>query len=324
MEIVINQALQSIANPILNSIMLVLTELGDDLLFIAVGAILYWCIDKRYAFKFLTVYFAGQACVETLKNVVARPRPFTQKGVISIGEETHGFSFPSGHSHSIANMSTQLSIKTKKWYVILIGAVLTATVMFTRLYLGQHYLTDTLVGCAIGVGIAFGISYLFDFIGQKEEKIAYVMFPIAVICALVFGFTGIANKGMMIMFGTVSAFSLGYVLEKKYVGYNVKSDKWWKYAIKVIIGVALVLAVKEGVKALIPLSSITNEYWYKVVEMLVKEFFRYFLLTFTAAFAINISGVTSIPAVLRSLSSCARLNSLSFSLPANLVANSFR
>lgn len=284
MEIAINQALQSLSTPFLDNLMLILTEMGDDLLFIAVGAILYWCIDKRYAFQFLTVYFAGQACVEGLKNLVARPRPFTQDGVISIGDETHGFSFPSGHSHSIANMSTQLSIKTKKWYVILAGAILTLTVMFTRIYLGQHYLTDTLVGMAIGVGIAFLVSYLFSFV-KNEEKIAYVMFPLAVVLALVFGFTGLANKGMMVMFGTVSAFSLGYVLEKKYVGYNVNSGKWWKYALKLIIGIALVLAVKEGVKALIPLSSMAEGYGKYLVEMLVKEFLRYFLLAFTAAFA---------------------------------------
>ena len=285
MEIAINQALQSLSCPFLDSIMLVLTEAGDDLLFIAVAAILYWCIDKRYAFKFLTVYFAGQACVEVLKNSFARPRPFTHEGVISIGEETHGYSFPSGHSHSIANISTQLSIKTKKWYVILTGAVLTAIVMFSRIYLGQHYLTDTLVGCAIGVAVAFGVSYLFNFIADKEEVIAYVLFPLALVLALVFGFTGIANKGMMVMFGTVSAFAIGYVMEKKFVSYNVKSDKWWKYLLKVVIGVALVLAVKEGVKALIPLSSMAEGYGKYIVEMLVKEFLRYFLLTFTAAFA---------------------------------------
>ena len=111
------------------------------------------------------------------------------------------------------------------------------------------------------------------------------MFPLALVLALVFGFTGIANKGMMVMFGTVSAFAIGYVMEKKFVSYNVKSDKWWKYLLKVVIGVALVLAVKEGVKALIPLSSMAEGYGKYLVEMLVKEFLRYFLLTFTAAFA---------------------------------------
>ncbi len=285
MEIAINQALQSLSNPFLDGLMLALTELGDDILFIAVAVLLYWCVNKRYAFQFLSVYFAGQACVEIIKTTVARPRPFTHDGVISIGEKTHGFSFPSGHSHSIANISTQLSLKTKKWYVIVIGAVLTLTVMFTRIYLGQHFLTDTLVGCAIGVGMAFLVTYLFKFVGDKEEIIGYVLFPLAIILTFVFAFTGIANKGMMVMLGTVSAFSLGYALEKKLIGYNVKSDKRWKYVVKVVIGVAVVFAIKEGFKALIPLSSMAEGYGKYLVEMLVKEFTRYFLLTFTAAFA---------------------------------------
>lgn len=285
MEIAINQALQSVSNPFLNGLMLVLTELGDDILFIAVAVLLYWCINKRYAFQFLSVYFAGQACVELIKATVARPRPFNYDGVVSIGDKTHGYSFPSGHSHSISNISTQLSIKTKKWYIILVGAILTAIVMFTRIYLGQHFLTDTLVGCAIGVGVAFLVTYLFKFVGDKEEIIGYILFPIAIILALVFAFTGIANKGMMVMFGTVSAFAIGYALEKKFVNYNVKSDKWWKYIVKVVIGVAIVFAIKEGFKALIPLSLMSEGYGKYLVEMLVKEFARYFLLTFTAAFA---------------------------------------
>ena len=282
MEIAINQALQTMANPFLTGLMLVLTEFGADLLFIAVAVLLYWCVNKRYAFQFLTVYFAGQACVEVIKTTVARPRPFTHEGVLSIGDKTHGFSFPSGHSHSIANISTQLSIKTKKWYVILIGAFMTLTVMFTRIYLGQHFLTDTLVGMAIGVGVAFLVTYLFKFVGDKEEVIGYILAPIAIVLTLVFAFTGIANKGMMVMFGTVSAFTISYALEKKFVQYNVKSDKWWKYIVKVVIGVAIVFAIKEGFKALIPLSSMEEGYAKYLVEMLIKEFLRYFLLTFTA------------------------------------------
>ncbi len=280
MEIAINQALQSIANPFLNGLMLFFTEFGDDLLFIAIAVLLYWCINKRYAFQFLTVYFAGQACVEIVKASVARPRPFASNGnVISIGEQTHGYSFPSGHSHSIANISTQLSIKTKKWYVIIPGCILTLIVMFSRIYLGQHYLSDTLVGIAIGIGMAVLVTYLFKFIGDKEEIIGYILAPIAIILTFIFVFTGIANKGMMVMFGTVSAFAISYALEKKLVKYNVKSGKLWKYIAKVAIGIAVVFAIKEGVKVIIPTGC------GYIVEMLVKEFLRYFLLTFTAGLA---------------------------------------
>lgn len=285
MEIAISKALQSISNPFLNAIMLFLTEFGDELFFIAVAVILYWCINKRYAFQFLTVYFAGQVCVEVLKLTLARPRPFTYDGIVSIGEKTHGFSFPSGHSNSIANISTQLSIKTKKPSVIISGIFLTLVVMFTRIYLGQHFLTDTLVGCAIGVVVAFLATFLFKFVKNNEEVIGYALAPVAIILTTVFAFTGIANKGMMIMLSVVSAFSIGYAVEKRFVKYDVKSDRWWKYVVKVIIGIAVIFAIKEGFKALIPLDFIADGYGKYLLEMLVKEFLRYFLLTFTATLA---------------------------------------
>ena len=157
--------------------------------------------------------------------------------------------------------------------------------MFSRIYLGQHYLSDTLVGMAIGVAMAFLVTFLFKFVGDKEEIIGYVLAPIAIILAFVFAFANIGSKGLMVMFGTVSAFAISYALEKKYVKYNVKSDKWWKYIVKVVIGIAVIFAIKEGFKAIIPISTIENEYGKMLVEMLVKEFLRYFLLAFTAGVA---------------------------------------
>ena len=272
MELVINEALQKLSSPLLDGVMGVLTEVGGKLIFLLVAIILYLCIDKKYAFQFVNVFFAGHMCVEVTKLLVARPRPYTYDSVISIGEETSGYSFPSGHTNSISNLSTQLSIKTKNKWVILVGAILTFTVMFTRVYLGQHFLSDVLVGLLYGVSFAFLFTKLWVLLKDKEERLAYVTVPVCIIIAVLSYAFGFANKDFLVILGAYSAFSIGYVLEKRFVKYDVKSDKKYKYVLRTIIALVVVLAIKEGLK-FIP-----------ITDMFITEFVRYFIIGFTAVF----------------------------------------
>lgn len=62
----------------------------------------------------------------------------------------------------------------------------------------------------------------------------------------VIGTEGIGN--VMTVLGAYTAIAIGYFCEKKFIGYNVRSNKWWKYAVKLIIGLATTLALKEGLK----------------------------------------------------------------------------
>ena len=149
--------LQTLSNPVLDYIMLGLTQLGSEILFLVAAVILYWCVDKKFAFRFMNVYILGVSLNEGLKAIIRRPRPFVAHPdeIRSIGDPTHGYSMPSGHSQSIANVSVQVCRRfkgTKAGAVLLpFGVYLTIIVMFTRMYLGQHYLTDVLVGCAVGI-----------------------------------------------------------------------------------------------------------------------------------------------------------------------------
>ena len=94
-----------------------------------------------------------------------RPKEFFAPGQYAyfIDGVTHtGFSsFPSGHSTSIFALATLLALfeKNKKWNIgYLLGAV---AVGYSRIYLGQHFLGDVLVGSFIGVSLAILVHWLF-------------------------------------------------------------------------------------------------------------------------------------------------------------------
>lgn len=271
--------LQSGRNDFLSFLMLALTNIGDEVFFMVVAVTVYWCINKRFAFKFVNVYLLGAAAVEGVKAIFARPRPFdSYESIVSIGEKTHGYSFLSGHSSSIANISTQghIALRKTKWRLpaLITGAVLTLIVAFSRMYLGQHYLSDVLCGVVFGIGTAISFSCLFELLKDKEEMLFLGIVPICLILLVVLSvFPLPSNEDIFKVLGAYVAFTLGYYLEKKFVKYDVRSEKKWKHIVKVVLGLAVVLLLKEGLKFIFD-KSILQLY----------SFLRYFIITFFAVF----------------------------------------
>lgn len=86
-----------------------------------------------------------------LKNIVARPRPYTQIAELMI--LTHpekSFSFPSGHTaNSFAVALIYFRMLPKKYGVS--AVILAALIGFSRLFIGVHYPSDVLGGCLIAL-----------------------------------------------------------------------------------------------------------------------------------------------------------------------------
>ncbi len=271
-EVTIIQHIQNIRTAFLDGLFLVITNLGAEMLFIVVAAIFYWCVDKRYGYKMMNVFILGAACMEGIKNLVRRLRPFTHDGIVSVGEKTSGYSFPSGHSHAISNLSTQLYIKYRRLSLLVTGIIVSLLVAFSRMYLGQHFLTDVIVGLMLGIGFATLFSMLFELLKDKEEYIVLGAFPICIIIELVLIFTGTASTtgSVQDVLGAYAALSIGYFIEKRYVKYDVHAV-WYIQIIKIVLGLGISLGIKQGFKLFLP-QSVPALY----------NFFRYFVTALVA------------------------------------------
>ncbi len=273
MEIGINAFLQQFSNPFLDKLALAITALGDEMFFILVAVAIFWCVDKKFGFRIINVYLISAATMAGMKQIFRRPRPFETGEVKSIGAKSSGYSFPSGHSHSAASLTTQSALKSRKSWVIIAGALFTALVMLSRVYLGQHYLSDVLAGCSLGIILGIMLTFLYGFIEKYDDKICLVISPLCLVIAIILAALKVESGQVYDVLGGYGAATLAYTLEKSYVRLNVRCE-WWKQITKIIVGAVIVLAVKEGLKYLLIAVNFTHPLAY--------SFFRYALVAFSA------------------------------------------
>lgn len=259
-----------------------ISQFGTELCFLAIAVVLYWVIDKKYAYRFFNVYILGVAVTNFLKLGFKRTRPFNAyKYVRSIGDPETTYSFPSGHTESIASISTLLTIKYGKKYRILpiILAVITLLVMLSRMYLGQHYLSDVFTGLTVGVFCAIAFNALLSLFGDKEE---WFLIPGLALTGILIGvlagldmLSSPSGADILKGIGAFVAFDIGYFIEKRFVKYDVKANrKWWTVAIRLVVGLGVAVGIQQGFKLFLP----------EDVAMLYC-FLRYFLMAAWASLA---------------------------------------
>jgi undecaprenyl-diphosphatase len=145
-----------------------LTPIMQFITFIGVGFVwgalaLVFLIMKRYrsAGVMMIIAMAIGFLITNivLKNIVARPRPFTvgpSFGLVSLPDFLGNFpkdsSFPSGHTtvSVAAALAAAFSHKVER-FIKIPGIVLSILVIFSRLYLGVHYPSDIVGGILVGV-----------------------------------------------------------------------------------------------------------------------------------------------------------------------------
>lgn len=279
--------LEKIRMPWLDNLMLAVTYLGDEIAFLVAALVVFWCVDKRKGYFLMTVGFVGTVTSQFMKLACRIPRPWVRDPNFTILEAARegagGYSFPSGHSQSSVGTFGSLARTAKKAWVRWLCIAIAVLVPFSRMYIGVHTPADVLVGSGISLVLIFALHPL---VFREDGKGMQWLITGMVILSLVYllyvecwpfpADTDPENlasglKNAYTLFGCTLAVAIVYPADRKWLDFSTDA-LWWAQILKVVLGLAAVLAVKEGMRT--PLEM--------VLPMLTARAARYFLVVLTA------------------------------------------
>jgi undecaprenyl-diphosphatase len=103
-----------------------------------------------------------------IKNIVARPRPFTYADIELLINAPKSYSFPSGHAASSFATATAVFLGNRNLGIV--ALVIAALIAFSRMYLFVHYPSDVCVGAIEGIFTAIIISKIVNYAMKKQDS----------------------------------------------------------------------------------------------------------------------------------------------------------
>ena len=263
--------LESIRNPVLDTLMLIFTEFGNEVLFIAAGMIMFWCIDKKQGYYILLAGFFGVYLNQFLKITCRIPRPWVQDPNFTIVEAAReaatGYSFPSGHTQTAVGCWGALAICRKETWVRIVGISLALLVPFTRMYLGVHTPLDVGVSIAVALVLIIGLWPLFHKFGT-QRKLMYPLMGALTAMGIAFllyvtlysfpadidpdNYAHAVDNAYKFL-GCALGLWVIYEVDNRFIKFETQTVNWWAQIPKLVIGLALVLGIKAGLKPLLNL-----------------------------------------------------------------------
>ena len=172
---------------------------------------------------------------------------------------------------------------TKTAWVRLLCIAVAILVPISRMYIGVHTPADVIVGSAISLVLIFllhpivyredgkGMQWLI--IGMVALSLAYLLYVELWQFPADFDAHNLASgrKNACTLFGCTLAVAIVYPVDRKWLDFKTDAI-WWAQILKVVLGLVVVLAVKEGMRA--PLEVL--------LPALPARAVRYFLVVLTA------------------------------------------
>ena len=213
---------------------------------IVIMALIYWCVSKELG-TYLLMGWSGNRLVNGgLKVTFCAYRPWIRDvRILPYGNSmttATGYSFPSGHTMNGATVFGGGTMRKELPRSLrVVSGILVALIAFSRIFLGVHTPQDVLVGAGAGMLVMFLTLHLMHWIASHPDK------DWIVVCVGIGLGTALAlyaaikpypadydAEGKLIVdgakmandtfkgIGYCSAFLVGWILERRFVGFSTE------------------------------------------------------------------------------------------------------
>ena len=181
-------------------------------------------------------------------------------------ETATGYSFPSGHTQTATSTCYSLldTFKNSKFKYVLI--VFPLLMMLSRMYVGVHTPLDVSVSFIVSAIIVFTSMHYLN--RNHDKYLPMICYTMALVSILSFIYTyyiihtgiveyELASDGIK-MIGATLGFAVGALLETKLLNFDIKKRSLIQTCLLVIIGLLGTVALKSGIKLLLPSGIFTD------------------------------------------------------------------
>jgi len=278
--------LEKIRIPVLDEFMLLITHLGEEMTFLVLAMVFFWCVDKKRGYLIMSVGFMGTMANQFLKLWFRIPRPWVRDPEFTIldqaREEATGYSFPSGHTTSAVGTFGAIAVTEKRRWIAGGAVVLAVLVGLSRMYIGVHTPADVIAGALTSVVLIAALRKAVDSPrGMKWVVGAMLAMSLGLLLFVkLYPFPADVDahnlqsgmKNAYTMIGCMVGVALVYTVDTRWLNFSTDAV-WWAQILKAVLGLGLALAVKEGLRA--PLEALLG-------DPLNARALRYFLIVVTA------------------------------------------
>ena len=284
--------LEAIRTPVLNVIFSAVTYFGDEIAFMALALVVFWCVDKRTGYYAFLVGLFGTLANQFLKILCRVPRPWVLDPSFTIVKSARaaatGYSFPSGHTQNAVGTFGALGLMTKQKWVRYACLALVVLVPFSRMYLGVHTPLD--VGVAfLMAAVLLAVFYPVFCDERRMHKAMPYLTAVGLSAAVAFTLyvTGLradfvpgsedasnlahAVKNAWTLLGAIAGLFVVFLIDSRHTNFDTRAPLLGQ-ALKLTLGLAIVVAIKAGLKPLL----------YAVLASGPADALRYFLLVLFA------------------------------------------
>ncbi|MCK5773118.1 MAG: phosphatase PAP2 family protein [Thermoplasmata archaeon] len=254
-----NESLYS-DNELIFNLFSVITELGNEKLYVIAATMLYLGYDKGFARRMFILFFATVFSTVFLKQLFHDPRPPANR---LLGEQISGYGLPSGHTTTslvfygyplLARLEGSRGLK-RVLFTFCIFAVVAVPV--SRIVIGVHDLQDVLGGYIVGIIMIITFMWAYPKVASRISsfetwrKVSFgvlvtgllFLSGLTVLTALYPGefHTSVEELGMGA--GLLLGCAIAFPLEDRYVGYEPKGVPLPRRMVLMVVGLLLSMVI---------------------------------------------------------------------------------
>ncbi|MBI5301285.1 MAG: phosphatase PAP2 family protein [Chloroflexi bacterium] len=251
-------------NPALDAVFNTFNLLQSEEFMLLVLPIVWWCIDKRIGASLLILFTSTEFLSRFLKNVTGETRPYDLDRRVRDLDHQPDSSFPSAGTLDVLILWGYLATQFRNralWVWAICAVVMIAS---ARVYLGAHYPTDVLASLLIGLLVLAVVvrGRVVERFAARPRVMLWVMaigWPLLLAAIML-------NPESAVSLGAMLGFNIGLMIETQVVRFDPRGE-WWKQIVKFALALAIVMALRLGIKPLLPPGDIFSFIRYAVIGL---------------------------------------------------------